>query len=110
MQVDPIHEPFRSGHESDPDSGADDLREAVEANDATLGVQLKETRSFLRNKLHKTKLKIFFFVTQISSKYRKIIIFFMFIQNNLKIIVSIVLKDDYVVFASDLVYFVPPKN
>jgi hypothetical protein len=34
----------------------------------------------------------------------------MFIQNNLKIIVSIVLKDDYVVFASDLVYFVPPKN
>ncbi len=57
MQVDPIHELFRSRHESDPDSWADDLREAVEANDATLGVQLKETRSFLRNKLYKTKLK-----------------------------------------------------
>ena len=60
VQVDPIHKTFRSGNESDPNSGADDLREAVEPDDATLGVQRKETRSFLRHELKKRMTQNYF--------------------------------------------------
>ena len=43
VQVDPLQESSRSGNEPDPDPGADDLGEAVEADDPALSVQGEET-------------------------------------------------------------------
>ena len=51
VQVDPLKESPRTGNEPDPDSGADDLGEAVEADDPALGVQGEETRGSRGHKL-----------------------------------------------------------